>query len=248
MWEVGCRRLEGSVHAVLRQYQEDGRRRYETQGTAFAINIRRDAQLLFLTNAHVVSTPNGERIPDADLALVLHAPSSSVAGAAIRNYDADLDIAVLVASVDALTAKAVTFAGTSLLPRGTPVAAIGCALPLPSIPSETGGGNLLSQLRLATGYVSVGDQSDQAAGSSSIFAELPQYELNMLSYPGLSGSPVFDVEGRVVGINRGTLVFNQQVAAYAYARRNQEVLAKLDEWGVPYHRAGSARLEPRRRR
>jgi hypothetical protein len=49
----------------------------------------------------------------------------------------------------------------------------------------------------------------------------------MLSYPGLSGSPVFDIEGRVIGINRGSALFLHNIASYAYAIQSPEIIECL---------------------
>jgi hypothetical protein len=55
----------------------------------------------------------------------------------------------------------------------------------------------------------------------------------MFGYPGVSGAPLFDTSGHVVGLMRGTRLHNgEAVAAYAYADRLHDILRFLRESGV----------------
>ncbi len=58
----------------------------------------------------------------------------------------------------------------------------------------------------------------------------------MLAYGGISGGPLFNLDGIVVGMNRGSASVGDQVVAYSFALRNLEVCELLDAKGVSYER------------
>ncbi len=230
MWQQACSAIQYSIHPVIRKQQVEGRTIWHTLGTAFLITC--EPHVYFLTNAHVV-TENGASLQESDLALGLVTTTAGVAGLRVHAIAPSIDLAVLMASEDAKQLKPVSFAGASPLAIGTPVASMG--FPLPSLPvlNETGG-NLSLERRFAAGFVSTPTAPMPSLSSSSPSDAISHYELNMLSYPGISGSPVFDVHGKVVGMCAATRLHNQQVAAYAIALRNEEIFQFLDSSKISY--------------
>jgi len=169
--------------------------------------------------------------PDLAVIVFLY-PESAAAGISVWTLIPELDLAVLRAGSEAARAKPIVFAGRGLLPPGRPVAGLG--FPTPDRPvMHTTGGQLTVSRRLATGYIS-GEVTARFEDAPWTAEDLPHYEVNMLSYPGLSGSPLLDVEGRVVGVNRGIRRHGQQIAAYSFSLRNQEVCRLLEERGMPF--------------
>jgi S1-C subfamily serine protease len=201
MWRAACKQLIASVHPVLRKSQpKPGVDVWQTIGSAFCIN--HDFNPTFITNAHVVHDGHGNPIKDNSLALVALAPGGAPAGLSVRMFDRELDIAVCEASKEGSVAQPVSFCGVPLLETGTAVASMG--FPIPEQPElSPAGGTLIINKRLATGFLSnqgmVAKMVDWPWTDS-----LLHYELNLLSYPGISGGPVFDIEGRVAGVNRGS--------------------------------------------
>jgi S1-C subfamily serine protease len=127
-----------------------------------------------------------------------------VAKLKLRDLTKEMDLAIIEASPEAAAVPPVTFAPRDVLPIGAAVAATGFPIPdLPILDPSKGVGQLLISRRLATGYVS----NYAAEGKTNDWPFVPDtlyhYETNMLTYGGISGGPVFDFNGRVVGLHRG---------------------------------------------
>lgn len=237
MWERACGRLEGSVHAVITkslcEHEGISVPCWYTIGTAFAISL--EPIPTFLTNAHVVTDDDG--IVREDLALVLFPPpGKGIADASVRILEKELDVAVLEGCEEAKRVKPVTFSGNAVEPMGVPVASLG--FPIPDLPTTTasGEGSLRLNRRLATGFLSNVNHFEQFPDFPWARSDLPHYELNMLAYGGISGGPLFNLDGIVVGMNRGSASVGGQVVAYSFALRNMEVCELLDAKGVSYER------------
>jgi S1-C subfamily serine protease len=231
MWRPACAKLDKSVHPVLvKTGSKGGLDSWEVIGSAFCINHKYNPT--FITNAHVVVDDHGNQIPDASLALLALAPGGGIAGFSVMLLSKEFDVAVCEASKEAAVATPVSFAGSSPIEIGAAVASLG--FPIPERPEVTPrGGTLYVSERLATGFVS----------NNGTLAKMPDwhwtdkllhYEFNMLSYPGISGGPVFDIEARVIGVNRGSRLHQGHVAAYAIGVRNEELLPLLSKHRIEY--------------
>ncbi len=236
MWQKACKRISYSVQAVLLETREKGSKavRWDNVGTSFAIGGKTGP--FFITSAHVVCDLNGKPCDPKRLALSGHinGKKAVICGVGIVHIDQSIDIAVLEGSREGEAILPVTFAGPNILSVGTPVASMG--YPIPAEPELTeSGGHLTTARRLATGFVSAGDSLPEFDSQT---AKLNQYEINMFSYPGLSGAPVFNLDGRVIGMNRGSLELRGHEAAYAYAVRGVELVKwlKIKEVGFKMYR------------
>jgi S1-C subfamily serine protease len=239
MWQKACKRFSYSVQAILLKTAREGGKGFIWQniGTSFA--IKRKPNPLFITNAHVICSNNGEPYNNKNLAFVAHHSSEKpiICGIDIKFIDKTLDIAVFEASKEGEDISPVIFAEPTVLQIGASVASIG--FPIPENPKLTPtGGQLSTNRRLATGFIS----SNECLSNFGILTkELKHYEINMFSYPGLSGAPVFNIDGFVVGINCGNLsyieqvgssLYSQHVTAYAYAIRGHEIIMCMEKNGI----------------
>ncbi|MGA2587155.1 MAG: serine protease [Candidatus Aminicenantales bacterium] len=227
MWRTAYKKISYSVHAVILETPKSGTqpKYWRTIGTSFSIKGKPNP--LLITNAHVVCNENGIPYDEKHLALAAFMPESKagVAGVGIRFIEKSLDISVFEVSKEAVDIVPATFAKPAVLEIGAAVASVG--FPIPHQPIlRPGGGSLTITKRLATGFISANDMKPEFDRES---AELTHYEINMLSYPGLSGAPVFDVNGFVIGMNHGSILTSGgNVAAYAYAIRGPEIIAYLE--------------------
>jgi S1-C subfamily serine protease len=227
-WEIACERMMNSIHAVISESVFEGIPRWRTLGTAFLISL--NPYPILITNAHVVADKT--RNLRQGLALTVFGyPSAAVAGLRVQVFAPELDLAVLRASPEAAIGKVVTFSNKVPLPRGAAIASLG--FPIPETPKFTESrGNLRINLRLAAGFISANEFSGFVAQDYDWPPhDLLHYELYMLSYRGISGGPLFNIDGQVVGLIRG----GQE--AYTYALRNSEVLQLLESNGVTYQKA-----------
>jgi len=230
VWQKACKWFSYSVQAILLKTAKPGDRGliWQNIGTSFA--IKRKPNPLFITNAHVICSDNGEPYDNKNLAFVTHLSSDKavVCGISIKIIEKTLDIAVFEASKEGEDILPVRFADPTVLQIGTSVASIGFPIPKDPILTPTGG-QLTTNRRLATGFIS---SNECLVKFDQLTRALKHYEINMFSYPGLSGAPVFDINGFVVGINRGSRLFETNIAAYGYAIRGHEIIMCMEKNGI----------------
>jgi S1-C subfamily serine protease len=136
------------------------------------------------TNAHVVTTGQGEAIKRARQVYVEFADGNTVA-AKILGTDPNADVALLKIDPDGLTLRPMPLGSSAAVEVGEPVAAIG---------SPFG-----ERQSLSVGVVSAVDRSIESLTSFSISGAI---QTDAAINPGNSGGPLVDSNGRVVGINQ----------------------------------------------
>src|SRR4051794_38451415 len=149
-------------------------------GSGFVVS--RDGEIA--TNAHVVTTGEGDEIKRADQLYVEFADGNQVE-ARIVGYDPNADIALLRVDPAGLTLRPLPIADRSAVQVGTPVAAIG---------SPFG-----EKQSLSVGVVS---RVDRAIDSLTEFQIAGAIQTDAAINPGNSGGPLVDGSGRVIGVNQ----------------------------------------------
>jgi S1-C subfamily serine protease len=149
-------------------------------GSGFVVS--RDGEIA--TNAHVVTTGEGNEIKRANQLYVEFADGNQVE-AKIVGYDPNADIALIKVDPQGLTLRPLPLAKGSEVQVGTPVAAIG---------SPFG-----EKQSLSVGVVSA---VDRAIGSLTEFQISGAIQTDAAINPGNSGGPLVDGRGRVIGINQ----------------------------------------------
>lgn len=247
MWRDAVEEIEPSVAVVLENLSVDlGDDEFElwhVLGTAFCIH--NDDHPLFLTNEHVArethklnleveDAPEAEEIAGEELegsrkelALVGRPGQGGEAlavGAEIWQVERNLDLAILASSPGGTRFTPAVFSENNLR-TGAPVATMG--YPLQKQPElEPGGGRLELVRRFVAGWV-----GSQVPRETDGGGEFPHYEIDIKSYPGISGAPCFGTDGRVTGVMRGSFMHGD-AAVFGYAVRNQELLPALRNVGV----------------
>ena len=233
MWKTACARTEGAVHPVIGRHTfRRGSKTYDVQrpfGSCFSLNSHGQ----FLTNAHVVLDDRGRQREGLCVAVFVASPEPVVEFTAVKvgPRDSEFDLAILDTQTET-AALPVTFADASQLPMGTSLATLGFPIPA-DLDVDLDQGYLETRVtrRLSAGFLSGTEELVLLEPSTTA---QPLYELNLLSYPGNSGGPTLDLDGRVVGVNRGTRVFQGAVAAFAWSIRNQEVLMFLRDSEIEF--------------
>jgi S1-C subfamily serine protease len=136
------------------------------------------------TNAHVVTTGEGDEIRRASQVYVEFADGNQVE-AKIVGHDPNADIALLKVDPRGLTLRPLPLADRSEVQVGTPVAAIG---------SPFG-----EKQSLSVGVVSA---IDRAIDSLTEFQISGAIQTDAAINPGNSGGPLVDGRGRVIGVNQ----------------------------------------------
>ncbi len=136
------------------------------------------------TNAHVVTTGEGDEIERADTVYVEFADGNQVE-AKIVGHDPNADIALLKVDPRGLTLRPLPLARSDAVQVGTPVAAIG---------SPFG-----EKQSLSVGVVSA---IDRAIASLTEFQISGAIQTDAAINPGNSGGPLVDARGRVIGVNQ----------------------------------------------
>jgi S1-C subfamily serine protease len=149
-------------------------------GSGFVVS--RDGEIA--TNAHVVTTGEGDEIKRANQLYVEFADGNQVE-AKIVGFDPNADIALIKVDPQGLTLRPLPLAKDSEVQVGTPVAAIG---------SPFG-----EKQSLSVGVVSA---VDRAIGSLTEFQISGAIQTDAAINPGNSGGPLVGADGRVIGINQ----------------------------------------------
>jgi S1-C subfamily serine protease len=149
-------------------------------GSGFVIS--RDGEIA--TNAHVVTTGEGDEIRRANQLYVEFADGNQVE-AKIVGFDPNADIALLKVDPEGLTLRPLPIGDREDVQVGTPVAAIG---------SPFG-----EKQSLSVGVVSA---VDRAIDSLTEFQISGAIQTDAAINPGNSGGPLVDGRGRVIGINQ----------------------------------------------
>ena len=149
-------------------------------GSGFVVS--RDGEIA--TNAHVVTTGEGDEIKRANQLYVEFADGNQVE-AKIVGYDPNADIALIKVDPQGLTLRPLPLAKGSEVQVGTPVAAIG---------SPFG-----EKQSLSVGVVSA---VDRAIDSLTEFQISGAIQTDAAINPGNSGGPLVDGRGRVIGVNQ----------------------------------------------
>src|SRR3954467_13959373 len=136
------------------------------------------------TNAHVVTTGEGDQIRGASQVYVEFADGNQVE-AKIMGHDPNADIALLKVDPKGLTLRPLPIGRSDGVQVGTPVAAIG---------SPFG-----EKQSLSVGVVSA---VDRAIGSPPRFQISGAIQTDAAINPGNSGGPLVDRQGRVIGLNQ----------------------------------------------
>jgi serine protease Do len=184
--------IRPSVHSVWasRRIDDGSATAFGPVGTAFA--VRGDG--LLLTGAHVVTGEDG--MPLARLHVLIQRESgNAVRGAEIVAVDHDRDLALLRVADSALVA--VRWADVRA-PMGAPVATIGYGLPEGGV-VDTTDASITTRFtvfpRFAAGYSSGYRTLTPGDPSTNVL------ELDLPLFGGVSGGPVFGLDGRVLGVN-----------------------------------------------
>jgi S1-C subfamily serine protease len=149
-------------------------------GSGFVVS--RDGEIA--TNAHVVTTGEGDEIKRANQLYVEFADGNQVE-AKIVGFDPNADIALIKVNPQGLTLRPLPLAKDSEVQVGTPVAAIG---------SPFG-----EKQSLSVGVVSA---VDRAIRSLTEFQISGAIQTDAAINPGNSGGPLVDGRGRVIGVNQ----------------------------------------------
>jgi 2-alkenal reductase len=163
------------VVTVVSQFGSEG-----GEGSGFVLNGEGE----IVTNAHVVTTGEGEAIRRASAVYVEFADGNRVA-AKVLGHDPNADIALLRVEPTGLALRPLPLGDSEKVNVGEPVAAIG---------SPFGQAQSLS-----VGIVSAIDRS---VASLTDFAISGAIQTDAAINPGNSGGPLVGSDGRVIGINQ----------------------------------------------
>ncbi len=150
------------------------------EGSGFVLNDEGE----IVTNAHVVTTGEGEAIKRADEVFVEFADGNRIT-AKVLGHDPNADIALLRVDPEGLELHPLPLGDSEKVKVGEPVAAIG---------SPFGQAQSLS-----VGIVSAVDRS---VASLTDFAIAGAIQTDAAINPGNSGGPLVGSDGRVIGVNQ----------------------------------------------
>lgn len=206
-WSAAAERVRPSIHSIWgSQPALDGTvRAFSPVGTAFAVS----REGLVLTNAHVVT--DADDAPYPRLSVLVQTDTGNVLyGAALLAIDHARDLALL--GIGDTTLAPVRWA-ESLAPVGTPLATLGYGLPEGGI-VDTVQARVKTQFtvfrRFTAGYSSGYRTMVPGDPSTNVL------EVDLFLFPGVSGGPTFDLEGRVVGVNRGHRQLGAEATSYGH--------------------------------
>ena len=184
------------------------------------------------TNAHVVTTGEGEAIRRARQVYVEFADGNTVE-AKIRGADPNADVALLKIDPAGITLRPMPLGSSASVEVGEPVAAIG---------SPFG-----EKQSLSVGVVSAVDRSIDSLTSFSISGAI---QTDAAINPGNSGGPLVDSGGRVVGINQQIKTTSGGGEGVGFAvpidavKRSLEMLRDTGEAHYAYLGVSSVQLYP----
>jgi S1-C subfamily serine protease len=170
---------QDAVAIVLVEYT-DGER---FSGTAFAV----DSQGTMVTNKHILTGEDGTKTPRR--LGVIFSGSTQFWQAEVVGVSAETDVGVFRVTIKGGTPRVAGLARTrDGLERGDPVAILGYPLGF-DLPMESRGGQPIAEPSLTVGTV-----------SKALRAVV---QVDAYGAPGSSGSPVFDRDGKVIGVLYG---------------------------------------------
>jgi S1-C subfamily serine protease len=172
------------VVTVLSLFEAGGLDSLEQGGSGVGSGFVLNGEGEIVTNAHVVTTGEGEAVSRAREVYVEFADGNQVE-AEIVGADPNADIALLKIDAKGLKLRPLPLGESSSVEVGEPVAAIG---------SPFG-----ERQSLSVGVVSAIDRSIDSLTSFDIAGAI---QTDAAINPGNSGGPLVDGEGRVIGINQ----------------------------------------------
>ncbi len=205
-WVEAAAAVRPSVHSVWgsRAVLGGERTAFAPLGTAFAIT--RGGALL--TGAHVVADRDGS--PVGRLHVLVQGDSALLYPAAVAALDTLRDLALL--DIADTTLVPVRWAERRA-PTGAPVATLGYGLPEGGI-VDTSRSAVKTEFtvvqRFSAGYASAYRTPRPGDPSSNVF------EVDLFLFPGVSGGPTFDLDGRVLGVNRATRLRDGSPTSYGH--------------------------------
>ena len=172
------------VVTVLSLFEAGGLDSLEQGGSGVGSGFVLNGEGEIATNAHVVSTGEGEAVKRAQEVYVEFADRNQVE-AKIVGVDPNADIALLKIDPEGLKLRPLPLGDSASVEVGEPVAAIG---------SPFG-----EKQSLSVGVISAIDRSIQSLTSFDISGA---FQTDAAINPGNSGGPLVDGEGRVIGVNQ----------------------------------------------
>ncbi len=193
-WTVAAERVRSSVHSVWGSKPALGvdLTAFGPVGTAFVVG--RNGVLL--SNAHVVVRGDSTLVPRLHV-LVQTDTGSTLYPARVLALDVERDLSLLAIADTSLVPLRWS---DGHVPMGWPLATIGYGLPEGGV-VDTARAAVTSEYtvfrRFTAGFSSGYRTLEPGDPSTNVL------EVDLFLFPGVSGGPTFDLEGRVVGVNQG---------------------------------------------
>lgn len=193
-WTMAAERVRPSVHSVWGSKPALGGpfTAFGPVGTSFAVSPHG----LLLTSAHVVARADGSLV--ARLHVLLQTDSGAILHpSTVLGLDMDRDLALLGIADSALTP--VSWGG-GRAPMGSALATIGYGLPEGGV-VDTARSEVTSRYTVFRRFT-----AGHSSGYRTLVPGDPStnvLEVDLFLFPGVSGGPTFDRDGRVIGVNQG---------------------------------------------
>jgi len=206
-WTTAAERVRPSVHSVWgsKPALGAGLTAFAPLGTAFANERDR-----LLTNAHVVMRSDSTPVPRLHV-LVQTDSGSTLWPARVLAVDGARDLALL--AIADTTLRPVRW-GEDRAPMGMPLATIGYGLPEGGV-VDTAGSAVKTEYTVFRRF-----SAGHSSGYRTLVPNDPStnvLELDLFIFPGVSGAPTFDLDGRVIGVARGYRQFDEDTPS-SYGR------------------------------
>jgi S1-C subfamily serine protease len=172
------------VVTVISLFGSDGNSLLGNQGEGVGTGFVLSGEGEIATNAHVVSTGEGQASTRASEVYVEFADGNKVE-ADIVGTDPHADIALLKVDPESLSLRPLPLGESDSVEVGEPVAAIGSPFNEPQ--------------SLSVGVISA---VDRTIGSLTQFGISEAFQTDAAINPGNSGGPLVDAAGRVIGVNQ----------------------------------------------